>query len=335
MAKGNGQRLKALYILKILQENSDEKHLLKTQQIIDRLEGYGIPAERKSVYADISALKELGYEIVCVRARANGGYYLKNRSFELPELKLLTDAVQASRLITVKKSRQLISKLETLASPFEAKQLNRQVYVSDRNKTDNETIYETIDRLHESMQKNRQVRFQYLEWTADGKKKCRHSGAFYEGSPYFLIWRDENYYLVAYDAKAQIMKHYRVDKIQALSVSEHDREGTEVAAKVNPAVYTEEKFGMFAGNEEIVTLRYDQSIAGVLFDRFGQAVSVRKLADGNYTMRVRLSLSQQFYGWLTGLGAEIEIVAPAYVRDEYKAYIQGILHVYQEKERSK
>lgn len=103
MAKGNGQRLKALYILKILQENSDEKHLLKTQQIIDRLEGYGIPAERKSVYADISALKELGYEIVCVRARANGGYYLKNRSFELPELKLLTDAVQASRLITVKK----------------------------------------------------------------------------------------------------------------------------------------------------------------------------------------------------------------------------------------
>lgn len=212
MAKGNGQRLKALYILKILQENSDEKHLLKTQQIIDRLEGYGIPAERKSVYADISALKELGYEIVCVRARANGGYYLKNRSFELPELKLLTDAVQASRLITVKKSRQLISKLETLASPFEAKQLNRQVYVSDRNKTDNETIYETIDRLHESMQKNRQVRFQYLEWTADGKKKCRHSGAFYEVSPYFLIWRDENYYLVAYDAKAQIMKHYRVDR---------------------------------------------------------------------------------------------------------------------------
>ena len=305
MAKGNGQRLKALYILKILQENSDEKHLLKTQQIIDRLECYGIPAERKSVYADISALKELGYEIVCVRARANGGYYLKNRSFELPELKLLTDAVQASRLITVKKSRQLISKLETLASPFEAKQLNRQ------------------------------VRFQYLEWTADGKKKCRHSGAFYEVSPYFLIWRDENYYLVAYDAKAQIMKHYRVDKIQALSVSERDREGTEVAAKVNPAVYTEEKFGMFAGNEEIVTLRYDQSIAGVLFDRFGQAVSVRKLADGNYTMRVRLSLSQQFYGWLTGLGAEIEIVAPAYVRDEYKAYIQGILHVYQEKERSK
>ena len=247
----------------------------------------------------------------------------------------MTDAVQASRLITVKKSRQLISKLETLASPFEAKQLNRQVYVSDRNKTDNETIYETIDRLHESMQKNRQVRFQYLEWTADGKKKCRHSGAFYEVSPYFLIWRDENYYLVAYDTKAQIMKHYRVDKIQALSVSEHDREGTEVAAKVNPAVYTEEKFGMFAGNEEIVTLRYDQSIAGVLFDRFGQAVSVRKLADGNYTMRVRLSLSQQFYGWLTGLGAEIEIVAPAYVREEYKAYIQGILHVYQEKERSK
>lgn len=330
MAKGNGQRLKALYILKILQENSDEKHLLKTQQIIDKLDGYGIPAERKSVYADISALKELGYEIVCVRARGNGGYYLKNRSsFELPELKLLTDAVQASRLITVTKSRDLIRKLETLASPFEAKQLNRQVYVSDRNKTDNETIYETIDRLHESMQKNRQVRFQYLEWTADGKKKCRHNGVFYEVSPYFLIWRDENYYLVAYDAKAQIMKHYRVDKIQALSVSELDREGTEVAARVNPAVYTEEKFGMFAGTEEIVTLRYEPAIAGALFDRFGQDVSVRKLADGSYTMRVRLSLSQQFYGWLTGLGTAVEIVAPAYVQDVYEAYLRDILYLYQ------
>ena len=324
-----------LYLLKILLERTDEEHPLSTTQLIGILnEEYGISAHRTTITKDIAALVEYGLDIVTIHS-TQSKYFVASRKFELPELKLLTDAVQASRLITVKKSRQLISKLETLASPFEAKQLNRQVYVSDRNKTDNETIYETIDRLHESMQKNRQVRFQYLEWTADGKKKCRHSGAFYEVSPYFLIWRDENYYLVAYDAKAQIMKHYRVDKIQALSVSEHDREGTEVAAKVNPAVYTEEKFGMFAGNEEIVTLRYDQSIAGVLFDRFGQAVSVRKLADGNYTMRVRLSLSQQFYGWLTGLGAEIEIVAPAYVRDEYKAYIQGILHVYQEKERSK
>ena len=328
MAKGNGQRLKALYILKILQENSDEKHLLKTQQIIDRLECYGIPAERKSVYADISALKELGYEIVCVRARANGGYYLKNRSFELPELKLLTDAVQASRLITVKKSRQLISKLETLDSPFEAKQLNRQVYVSDRNKTDNETIYETIDRLHESMQKNRQVRFQYLEWTADGKKKCRHSGAFYEVSPYFLIWRDENYYLVAYDAKAQIMKHYRVDKMLKIKLSVDKREGREQFEDFDIAAYSKKTFGMFAGKEETVTLRCDRTLTGVMIDRFGKDVAMRKMDENTVLARVNVAVSRQFFGWVTGLGNALKIEAPERVVDQYREYLGEILACY-------
>lgn len=325
MAKGNGQRLKALYILKILQENSDEKHLLKTQQIIDRLEGYGIPAERKSVYADISALKELGYEIVCVRARANGGYYLKNRSFELPELKLLTDAVQASRLITVKKSRQLISKLETLASPFEAKQLNRQVYVSDRNKTDNETIYETIDRLHESMQKNRQVRFQYLEWTADGKKKCRHSGAFYEVSPYFLIWRDENYYLAAYDSEAKVIKHYRVDKMGQVEVTVSPREGVKQFSQIDVTSYTNQTFGMFAGEESVVTMEFPVRLTGVVLDRFGRETDIRPMSEEVFRIRAKVAVSGQFFGWLAGIGQGARIVAPEAVQKRYVQWLSDIL----------
>lgn len=334
MAKSSGQKLKLLYLIKMLQENTDENHPMSTPDIIKYLENQGIHAERKSIYSDMESLADFGYDVVQVQSRLGGGYYLGSREFELPELKLLVDAVQSSRFITTKKSRDLIRKLEQIAGKNDAGKLQRQVYVAGRIKTENESIYYNIDAIHRAIQENRQITFVYLDWNLQ-KELVPRLGGDKCVSPWALIWRDENYYLVAYDAKAQIMKHYRVDKIQALSVSEHDREGTEVAAKVNPAVYTEEKFGMFAGNEEIVTLRYDQSIAGVLFDRFGQAVSVRKLADGNYTMRVRLSLSQQFYGWLTGLGAEIEIVAPAYVREEYKAYIQGILHVYQEKERSK
>ena len=334
MAKSSGQKLKLLYLIKMLQENTDENHPMSTPDIIKYLENQGIHAERKSIYSDMESLADFGYDVVQVQSRLGGGYYLGSREFELPELKLLVDAVQSSRFITTKKSRELIRKLEQIAGKNDAGKLQRQVYVAGRIKTENESIYYNIDAIHRAIQENRQITFVYLDWNLQ-KELVPRPGGDKCVSPWALIWRDENYYLAAYDAKAQIMKHYRVDKIQALSVSEHDREGTEVAAKVNPAVYTEEKFGMFAGNEEIVTLRYDQSIAGVLFDRFGQAVSVRKLADGNYTMRVRLSLSQQFYGWLTGLGAEIEIVAPAYVRDEYKAYIQGILHVYQEKERSK
>ena len=334
MAKSSGQKLKLLYLIKMLQENTDENHPMSTPDIIKYLENQGIHAERKSIYSDMESLADFGYDVVQVQSRLGGGYYLGSREFELPELKLLVDAVQSSRFITTKKSRDLIRKLEQIAGKNDAGKLQRQVYVAGRIKTENESIYYNIDAIHRAIQENRQITFVYLDWNLQ-KELVPRPGGDKCVSPWALIWRDENYYLVAYDAKAQIMKHYRVDKIQALSVSEHDREGTEVAAKVNPAVYTEEKFGMFAGNEEIVTLRYDQSIAGVLFDRFGQAVSVRKLADGNYTMRVRLSLSQQFYGWLTGLGAEIEIVAPAYVREEYKAYIQGILHVYQEKERSK
>ena len=255
MAKSEGQKLKILYILKWLSERTDEEHAMSGQEIIDALEREGITAERKSIYSDVQALRDFGYDIITTKKRGNSGYYMASREFELAELKLLVDAVQATKFITVKKSKDLIEKLEKLCSRNDARQLQRQVYVSDRNKNSNESIFYSVDDIHKAIQGNKRIRFKYYDWGADKQMHFRKDGSFYEVSPYFLVWNDENYYLVAYDEKAGIIKHYRVDKMHSLSVLKKDRAGNDEVKKMNPALYSQQNFGMFSGEERMVTLQ--------------------------------------------------------------------------------
>lgn len=326
MPKTSNQKLKALYILKILQEKTDDKHALSTQQIIEELDHkYEIEAERKSIYRDIKTLQEFGYEIVSSKSKELNGFYLAQREFELVELKLLVDAVQASRFMTVKKSRELISKLEKLASPYEAKQLQRQVYVSDRIKNSNESIYYIVDDIHRAMQENKRIRFQYAEWGVDGKMHCRRGGKEYEVSPFFLLWKDENYYLVAYDDEAGICKHYRVDKMMKLAVVEKERKGTQLAKTYNPATYVQQRFGMFSGETTMVTLQFKEDMTGVIFDRFGKDISIRKRDEEVYSARVEVAVSAQFFGWLTGVAPKVKLIAPQTVVQTYRKHLETIL----------
>ena len=189
-------------------------------QIIEELSKVSISAERKSIYSDLEALSDFGFDIISSKSRERSGYYLASRDFELAELKLLVDAVQSSRFITAKKTKELIGKLEKLASPYEAKQLQRQVYVSDRIKNSNESIYYSVDELHKAMQTNRRVTFRYYEWGPDGKMHFRKDGQCYEVSPYFLIWKDENYYLVAYDESNDV-EVFRHEVIMDLAFSDN------------------------------------------------------------------------------------------------------------------
>lgn len=324
MPKSANQKLKLLYILKILQEKTDENHALSTQQIIDELAEYEIGAERKSIYADMKALQEFGIDVQNSKAKENSGFYLASRDFELPELKLLVDAVQASRFMTVKKSRQLIEKLEKLASPYEAKQLQRQVYVSDRIKNSNESIYYSVDVIHRAMQENKKISFKYYEWGVDREMHFRRNGSLYLVSPYFLLWQDENYYLVAYDEKAELFKHYRVDKMAQLSVSDEPRQGQNLAKSYNPATYAQQKFGMFAGRAETVTLQFSQALSGVIFDRFGKEISIRQRDEDTYSARVDVAVSPQFFGWLVGVAPGIRLTGPASVVEEYRAHLAAI-----------
>lgn len=329
MSGNSKQKLKLLYLLKILTEQSDEEHCMGAQALIDALAEYGIRAERKSIYDDISQLTEFGYDIVLTKAKAGGGYYLAGREFELAELKLLVEAVQASRFLTMKKSRELIGKIEKLASRAEAGQLQRQVYVANRIKTANESIYYIVDDIHRAIQRNEQISFQYLEWNLEKELVPRKDGKRYQISPWALTCKDENYYLIGHDGEADAIKHFRVDKMGQIRVlAGVGREGAALFERFDIAAYANKTFGMFGGKEEIVTLEFENRLIGVVMDRFGKEVPVRKRDAGHFSVRVQVALSGQFYGWLTGLGVGARIIAPVEIAEEYRAYLGNVLAQY-------
>lgn len=329
MPKTSNQKLKLLFLLKMLHEDSDEGHPLSTQEIIARLAANGISAERKSIYNDMNELIDYGYDIIQVRSRINGGYYLASREFELAELKLLVDAVQSSLFITQKKSRELIHKLEKLTSRREAVQLQRQVYVAGRIKTENESIYYNVDTIHKAIHDNVQIGFTYLEWTVNKELKPRKSGRRYEVSPWALLWQDERYYLAAYDGQARVIKHYRVDKMGTVSLRKETREGLEQFEQMDLAKYANRTFGMYGGSPEMVTLLFSERLIGVVLDRFGRDVDIRRSQNGHFTIRVQAAVSSQFFGWLAGIGREAVIVAPAEVKEQYQKWLKEILASYE------
>lgn len=324
MAKSAGQKLKLLYIIRYLSENTDENHPASTQTLISYLESNDIHSERKSIYDDIQKLIEFGYDIVQVQSRLGGGYYLAGREFELAELKLLVDAVQSSRFITTRKSRELIKKLETLAGKHDAGKLQRQVYVSGRIKTENESIYYNIDTIHRAIQENKQITFRYMDWNLK-KELVARSVENRQVSPWALIWKEENYYLAAYDAGDAIIKHYRVDKMGKVALTEDSRLGAEVFERIDPAQYTNRTFGMFAGKEEIVTLQFPAKLVGVIIDRFGRDAQVRSVDDQICRVRANVAVSGQFFGWLAGMGKDVRIVSPENVVKEYRQWLVNIL----------
>lgn len=326
MAKSTGQKLKILYLLKILSESTDELHPMPMKRILEELSRYDISAERKTVYTDIEDLKQFGYDILRNPSKSEGGYYMASRDFELPELKLLVDAVQASRFITAKKSKELIRKLEKLIGKYDAGRLQRQVYVVNRIKTSNESIYYNVDNIHKGIQDNVQITFQYMEWTLDKKLIPRKNGTKYQISPWVLIWQDENYYLVGFDEKENKLKHYRVDKMGTIELTDEKRLGTELFAEFDIAEYTNKMFGMYGGEEQIVTLKFANRLIGVVMDRFGKDADVRTRDDEYFSVRIKVAISGQFFGWITGLGKDVSILGPVEVADKYENYLKDILN---------
>ncbi|MBQ7837923.1 MAG: WYL domain-containing transcriptional regulator [Clostridia bacterium] len=327
MAKSPNQKLKLLYLVKFLMQHSDEDHPVSTAQIIDELKKNDISAERKSIYDDIEALCNFGVDIVQVKGR-NGGYYIGERDFELPELKLLVDSVQSSKFITQDKTYKLIKKIESLASVYDGQLLQRQVYVSNRVKSMNESIYYTVDAISDAITQNKKIRYQYFEYTVTKERRFRHDGKFYEVSPFALIWDDENYYMLAWDSDAGKMKHYRVDKMFKVSITDNEREGIKEFEKVDMSAYTKSVFGMFGGNEQKVKLRFANHLVGAVLDRFGRDIIVIKDGDEHFTVSVNVVVSQQFLAWVFGFGDDVEIISPEDVRNEMKKQAEIIANKY-------
>ena len=328
MARSAYQKLKPLYIMNYLLQNSDEDHLVSMSQLIEHLAAHGIPSERKSVYDDIEALRVFGLDIVQGGSGKNAGYYIANRSFELPELKLLVDRVQSSKFITHKKTATLIKKIETLASIHEAQLLNRQVYVKNRIKTMNESIYYNIDAIQSGISQNKKIQFKYFEYTVQKTRHYRKDGAFYVVSPFAMTWDDENYYLVAFDSQAGIIKHYRVDKMTEISSTEEDRDGLDAYQALDMAVYARKVFGMFSGEEESVQLRFENHLVGAVLDRLGQDVFIIADGDDHFTVRADVVVSPQFFAWVTGFGAAAQIIGPDDVVEKMRQHINSVAALY-------
>lgn len=325
MAKYPGQKLKLLYLLQLLEDESAEDHPVSTARMIEYLSSKEIHADRKTIYDDMEALQTFGYEIIKNSTRNGGGYYLASRTFELPELKLLVDAVQSSRFITAKKSRELIEKLENMAGKRgDGRQLRRQVHVVGRIKTENESIYYSVDAIHRAIQENKQIEFEYLEWNVK-KELVPRSEERRTVSPWTLIWQAENYYLVAYDSAADSMKHFRVDKMGKVKVTDLERTGQAYYEKLDLAVYANQTFGMYAGQEETVTLQFPNRLIGVVIDRFGKEAMIKPAGEEMFQVRAKISVSGQFFGWLSGLGKEAKILKPEGVCRQYRQWLADIL----------
>ena len=326
--KGENQKLKMLYIVRLFSRETDDAHKLTMPEIISKLAAEGVNADRKTLYQDFDELRRFGFDIISEKDGHGFYYYLGSRDFELPELKLLVDSVQSSKFITDKKSDQLIKKLESLVSRYEGSQLHRQVIISGRVKTMNESIYYNVDKIHAAIGDNRQIRFKYFDWNLRKEMEPRYGGKWYKLSPWALMWDDEMYYLVAYDSKHETIIHYRVDKLTQIEMLDEAREGHEAFGRFNIAHYTNTLFGMFAGDETKVTIEAENRLVSVFIDRFGKDIIIAPIDDGHFRTTVTVAVSKHFFGWIMALDGDVKIVAPDSVVKQVKAEIERLAEKY-------
>ena len=322
MPKSTGQKLKLLYLMQILLKKTDESHALTVNELIAGLAAYDIKAERKTIYDDIEMLRHYGLDIVTEKSKSNS-YYIGCREFELPELKLLADAVQSSKFITERKSMSLIKKLENLASDYEAGKLSRQVFMQNRVKSMNESIYYSVDSLHEAISEGRKISFKYFDYSVEKKRVFRKDAETYKVSPAALTWNDDNYYLIAYSDDISGFKHYRVDKMSSVQ---------KLAERVNPGVkdlslaeYSKKVFGMFGGEDTSVKLRFSNRLVGAVIDHFGKDVML--IADGgeHFTVTVSVALSPVFFGWIFQFGGMCKVISPQHLKEELRSYTREFM----------
>ncbi len=328
MARSTNQKLKLLYLLKFLQRQSDEGHPVTMADMIEELAKHDIPAERKSIYDDLEALRSFGVDVVQLRGK-QPGYYIGARDFEVAELKLLVDSIQGSKFITEKKTLALIGKLEGLASVHDARLLERQVYVRNRVKSMNESVYYNVDEIANAINRDRQIRFRYFEFTVEKERQFRRDGAFYLLSPFALMWDDENYYMLAWDESESRLKHFRVDKMNRIQTLEQERQGKDAFQAVDMSAYSKKVFGMFTGQESRVKLRFVNHLAGAVIDRFGKDTVLVRDGEAHFTVSVDVVVSPLFFAWVFGFGTDAEILAPGDVRQKARDAARAIAAIYE------
>ena len=325
MPKSDNQKLKIFYILDYLERNSREDNPIRAGELIAMLDrDHNIACERKTVYSDIAALQEYGVDIISLPGK-NGGYYIGSRNFELPELKLLIDAVQSSRYLTEKKSKELIEKLCQQCNEHDAKLMCRSILVSGRVKSMNETIYYNVDSIQEAITQNRQISFRYFDWDLGGQRRYREKE--YLASPYGLCQDNENCYLLAFSQRHGITS-YRVDRMTEIRMAEENRVPCPELTGKALVEHANRLFQMYSGDAVDVKLRFHRSLINVVVDRFGKDTMLIPDGDEHFNFTVRVAVSPMFLSWVIGFGNKAKVVYPQSVAEECKKLCQEALSQY-------
>ena len=327
MPKSDNQKLKIFYILDYLEAYSNEKNPVRASDLISMLDRqWGIRCDRKTVYSDIAALQQYGVDIVSLPGK-NGGYYIASRNFELPELKLLIDAVQSSRYLTEKKSRELIEKLCSQCNEQDAKLMRRTVLVSGRVKSMNETIYYNVDAIQEAIAQNKQISFRYFDWDFGGKRKYREKE--YLASPYGLCQDHENCYLLAFSDRHGITS-YRVDRMTDIHLTEDTRIPCPELTGKNLHEHANQLFQMYSGDALDVKMRFHKSLLNVVIDRFGKDTMLIPDGEEHFNFTVKVAISPMFLSWVIGFGSKAKILYPKSVADACKELCMEAMKQYQD-----
>ena len=321
MPTSANQKMKLLYLMKILTEQTDEDHALTIQELLSALSDYGVIAERKSIYSDLELLRQYGLDIER-RQSKTFSYYVASRQFELPELKLLVDAVHSSRFITQKKSNELIKKLSSLTSNHLAKQLRRQVLLADRPKAINESVYYNIDAIHAAINAGKKISFRYFDYDHNKARTYRRDGETYTHTPMALCWNDDKYYLICYIAKYDNLAQFRVDRMSNVSACSEKADPID-KKRFNTSAHIKQIFGMFGGEVVRARLRFDNSLVNPVLDRFGVDVKLHKNGDA-FEISVEISNSPVFLSWIAQYGAKAEIISPDSLRDSMRCLIEEL-----------
>ena len=318
MARENFRKVKLLKLLEMLQLGSDEQHPLTTSHITARLEQMGIPCDRRTLAQDIALLTELDYEIMTTTVGHEKGYYVEDRNFSIPELKILIDAVHASSFITQKKSDELIGKIAALAGSHRAEVLKRGMVAFNTRKHSNEKIFYNVDRLEKAILDQKQVSFQYFDLNEGGEKVYRREGSRYTAEPVALVFNEDNYYLTCYSPRHDSTVNYRVDRMDRVEVLSEDACEKALALRGEVATYTEQAFKMFGGETADLVLEFDRSLIGAVYDRFGEGTKMMAVSDSKCIAAVKVQVSPVFWGWLFQFAGQMQILSPSHLIEAYK-----------------
>lgn len=324
MANNGKAKLKTLFVRQILEEETDSDHGLSMRQLIERLQEYGIEAERKSIYRDIELLREFGVDIRTYQ-RHPVEYAIATRDFSLPQLMLLVDAVESCRSLTQRQSRALITNLKLLASDPQRDQLDRRIHVSGRIASKNDSVFGHIDLIHDALRQRTMVEFMYYRLGADGRRQATHDGKPHVVTPVLVSYDDGFYYLTAWDDDHGRMVEFRIDRMGSLSLSQQRAASNDEIARWTCENDGHVSFGRMNGEQATVTLAVDAGKTEIVLDRFGEAAQLDCGDGGAATATVKVRVSEQFFGWVAGLGNTVRIAGPESLKREYRAYLRGLI----------